>query len=182
MRYILIVSAVLFLLSEPPLGGGESPGLRGAVALAQMLPAATFLDQIDEAARYVRAYGQDGVDDQPWDVSVKAVAHYPAVLDMMADKMDWTTALGQAYVNQSTDVMESVQRLRAMANAQGNLVSTPEQEVIVEPGYYAIWPANPQCLYVPFYDPMVIFFQNRLANVQHAPKCLKYRRSYRKND
>jgi Protein of unknown function (DUF3300) len=127
--------------------------------LAQVLPAATFVDQIDEAARYVRAYDQDGIDDQPWDVSVRAVAHYPEVLYMMDDKLDWTTAVGQAYVNQSTDVMEAVQRLRAMANAQGNLVSTPEQEVINDGGYFQIWPANPQFLYVPVYDPAVIFFQ-----------------------
>jgi len=91
--------------------------------LAQVLPAATFVDQIDEASRYVRSYGQNGIDDQDWDVSVKAVAHYPAVLDMMADKIDWTTALGQAYVNQSTDVMISVQRLRRLASDQGNLIT-----------------------------------------------------------
>ncbi len=68
-----------------------------------------------EAARWVRANGTNGIDDQPWDMSVKAVAHYPAVISMMADKIDWTTSVGQAYVNQSTDVMTSVQRLRHMA-------------------------------------------------------------------
>src|ERR1700690_3821874 len=71
-------------------------------------------DQLDQAARCVRNdVNADDVDGQPWDVSVKAIAHYPEVLEMMADKLDWTTALGQAYVNQSTDVMASVQRLRA---------------------------------------------------------------------
>ena len=55
--------------------------------LAQILPAATFIDQIDEAARYVRQYGQSPrIDDQPWDVSVRAVAHYPDVLFMMYQK------------------------------------------------------------------------------------------------
>ncbi len=72
--------------------------------LAQLLVAATFPDQVEEAARWVRGSGQEGVDDQNWDVSVKAVAHYPTVIEMMADKIDWTTSLGQAYVNQSTDV------------------------------------------------------------------------------
>ncbi len=61
--------------------------------LAQVLLAATFVDQVDEAARWVRAYGTNGVDDQSWDVSVKAVAHYPTVLSMMADQLDWTTAV-----------------------------------------------------------------------------------------
>ncbi|MGA2436405.1 MAG: DUF3300 domain-containing protein, partial [Bryobacteraceae bacterium] len=82
--------------------------------LAQVLLAATFPDQIDEAARFVRANPDPyAIDSQYWDVSVKAVAHYPTVLYMMADKLDWTTALGQAYANQSADVMASVQRLRA---------------------------------------------------------------------
>src|SRR5580704_14320216 len=127
--------------------------------LAQVLPAATFVDQIDEASRYVRSYGQNGVDDQDWDVSVKAVAHYPAVLDMMADKIDWTTALGQAYVNQSTDVMISVQRLRRMASDQGNLITNQQQQVIVQPSYIQIWPAQPQYVYVPVYNPVYVYYQ-----------------------
>jgi hypothetical protein len=127
--------------------------------LAQVLVAATFVDQIDEAARWVRSYGQSGVDDQPWDVSVRAVAHYPTVLSMMDDNLDWTTAVGQAYVYQSTDVMMSIQRLRTMAQTQGNLVTTPQQEVFVEDGYIYIWPASPRYLYVPIYDPSIIFFR-----------------------
>ncbi len=125
--------------------------------LAQVLPAATFPDQIEEAARYVRANGTDGVDNQYWDVSVKAVAHYPSVLNMMADRIDWTTATGQAYVYQSTDVMTAVQRLRGMAHAQGNLISTPQQEVVVNGGYIVIVPAQPRYVYVPVYDPAVIY-------------------------
>jgi hypothetical protein len=127
--------------------------------LAQVLPAATFVDQVDEAARWVRANGTNGVDDQDWDVSVKAVAHYPQVIIMMADKLDWTTSVGQAYVNQSTDVMMSVQRLRAMAQSQGNLDSTAQQQVVADDGYIQIIPAQPQYIYVPVYDPTVIFFR-----------------------
>jgi len=128
--------------------------------LAQVLLAATFVDQVDEAGRWVRANGPTDIDDQPWDVSVKAVAHYPAVLSMMADKLDWTTAIGQAYVNQSTDVMASVQRLRAMAKEQGQLVTTDEQEVLTDDGYVQIVPADPRYLYVPTYDPGVVFVQS----------------------
>ena len=127
--------------------------------LAQVLPAATFTDQIDDAARYVREYGQDGVDEQNWDVSVRAVAHYPEVLEMMDEKMDWTTAVGQAYVNQSTDVMESVQRLRRLAYEQGNLVTTPQWEIVSSGGFIQIWPASPQYIYVPTYDPVLIYHQ-----------------------
>lgn len=128
--------------------------------LAQVLVAATFPDQIDDAARFVRASFDAGdIDDQPWDVSVKAVAHYPTVIQMMSDKLDWTIALGQAYVNQSTDVISSVQRLRAEAREAGNLVSTPEMQVVDTDGTIEIWPAQPQYIYVPLYDPGVVYFR-----------------------
>lgn len=127
--------------------------------LAQVFIASTFPDQIEEAARYVRAYGQNGVDDQDWDVSVKAVAHYPTVVGMMADKIDWTTSLGQAYVNQSTDVASSVQRLRHLARNAGNLASTPQQEVLEQDNYIAINPYQPQYIYVPVYDPAIIYYR-----------------------
>ena len=128
--------------------------------IAQILPAATFVDQIDEAARYVRQYGRAArIDDQPWDVSVKAVAHYPDLLYMMDQKYDWTVALGQAYLDQPQDVMDSIQALRADAQAQGNLVSTPQQQVIVEPGDIRIVPAAPDYIYVPVYDPQVVYYE-----------------------
>jgi hypothetical protein len=127
--------------------------------LAQVLVAATFPDQIDEASRFVRDDPDaNHVDDQPWDVSVKAVAHYPTVLGMMADKVDWTTSLGQAYASQSTDVMESVQRLRAQARSAGNLDTTPEMQVVDSGGEIELWPAQPEYIYVPVYNPEVVFF------------------------
>jgi uncharacterized membrane protein YgcG len=127
--------------------------------LAQILLAATFPDQVDQAARFCRAGASpDDIDTQPWDVSVKAVAHYPTVLYMMADSLDWTTALGQAYVNQTDDVMASVQRLRQEARSAGNLVTTPQQDVEVDDGNIEIWPAQPQFCYLPIYDPGLAFF------------------------
>lgn len=127
--------------------------------LAQVLPASTFTDEIDAAARYVRAYGEYGVDDQYWDISVRSVAHYPEVLYRMDEKLDWTTAVGQAYVNQSTDVMESIQRLRALAYNQGNLVSNGEWQIVDNEGYIQIWPASPEYIYVPTYDPGIIYYR-----------------------
>jgi len=127
--------------------------------LAQLFVAATFPDQVEEAARYVRAYGQNGVDDQNWDVSVRAIAHYPTVVEMMADKIDWTTSVGQAYVNQSTDVASSVQRLRHMARSAGNLQSSEQQEVLEHDNYIAITPYQPQYIYVPVYDPAIIYYR-----------------------
>ena len=129
--------------------------------LAQILPAATFIDQIDEAVRYVRQYGKSvRIDDQPWDVSVKAVAHYPDVLFMMDQKSDWTASLGQAFINQQQDVMDAIQYLRSEAEAEGNLASTPQQQVINQDGYISIVPAEPEEVYVPQYDPQVVYVES----------------------
>ncbi|HTP66610.1 MAG TPA: DUF3300 domain-containing protein, partial [Geobacteraceae bacterium] len=125
--------------------------------IAQILPAATFVDQIDEAARYVNQYGPAGIENQPWDVSVMAVAHYPDILTMMDRKYDWTVSLGQAFINQEQDVMDAIQRLRAAAEAEGNLASTPQQEVYDEDGAIRIVPADPAMIYIPQYDPLVIY-------------------------
>lgn len=128
--------------------------------IAQILPAATFIEQVDEATRYVRQYGKDArVDDQPWDVSVKAVAHYPDVLFMMDQKHDWTVSLGQAFVNQQQDVMDAIQRLRVEAQAANNLVSTPQQQVVDEGGTISIVPAVPDVIYIPQYDPLVVYVE-----------------------
>lgn len=127
--------------------------------LAQILPAATFPDQIDDAAQFCRAGGNpDDIDVQPWDVSVKALAHYPPILYMMADNLDWTTALGQAYVNQGDAVMAAIQRLRQEASDAGNLVNTPQQQIVDEGGAIEIWPAEPQYCYIPVYDPGLVYF------------------------
>lgn len=129
--------------------------------LAQVFPASTFVDQVDQAARWLRSHNNNsaGVDNQSWDVSVRSIAHYPQVVYMMSDKLDWTTALGQAYVNQSTDVLTSVQRLRARAKAAGYLVTTPQQVVIVEKEVIKVVPAQPQVIYVPTYNPQVVYVQ-----------------------
>ncbi len=133
--------------------------------LAQVLLAATFVDEVDEAGRYVRANGPNGIDDEDWDVSVKAVAHYPVVLEYLADKIDWTTTLGQAYASQSTDVMLSVQRLRRMARSQGNLETTPEQEVVLDDDYIQIVPAQPSFIYVPRYSPAFVYYHRPLSGL-----------------
>jgi len=125
--------------------------------LAQVLVAATFPDQVEEAARWVRANGTAEIDDQSWDVSVKSVAHYASALNMMADKSDWTATLGRAYANQSSDVMAAVQRMRRMADSQGNLVTTPQQQVVRDADNYVIVPAQARVIYVPVYDPVVVY-------------------------
>ncbi len=129
--------------------------------LAQILVAATFADQVNDAARWMHAYNDPyGVDAQPWDVSVKAIAHYPKVLFMMADRIDWTTALGQAYVEQPADVSAAVQHLRFMARNAGNLVTNEYWEVVPSGGFIAIEPIQPEFIFVPDYAPDVVFFRH----------------------
>ena len=91
--------------------------------------------------------------------ALKPSRHYPTVIEMMSDKIDWTTSLGQAYVNQSTDVASSVQRLRHLARRAGNLDSSAQQEVLENGDYIAITPYQPQYIYVPVYDPAIIYYR-----------------------
>ncbi|MBX3133608.1 MAG: DUF3300 domain-containing protein [Gemmatimonadaceae bacterium] len=134
--------------------------------LAQVLVAATYPDQVLAAQAHVRAFGVDEIDAMPWEISVKAVARYEPVLNLMAEGEDWMTALGQAYATQPVDVMNAVQSLRQMANAQGNLQTTAQQQVIVEREVIRIEPAEPRVVYVPVYDPAVVYF--RPIYVAHA--------------
>jgi hypothetical protein len=125
--------------------------------LAQVLVAATFTDQLALAYQYVRTRGAKNIENQEWDPSVKAVAHYPPVLNMLAKQEDWAVALGQAYASQPGDVLDAVQRLRQMAREQGNLESTPEQTVTQQRDYIVIEPANPEVIYVPTYEPYYVY-------------------------
>src|SRR5215470_2486730 len=110
--------------------------------LAQMIPAATFFDQLEEAQRTLNGKSDDDlIANQNWEVSVKSVAHYPQVLRMMVDKQDQTIAIGQAYVAQPQDVAKSLQRLREEARDAGNLTTTKQQQVITEGDAIKIEPA-----------------------------------------
>jgi hypothetical protein len=149
-----------------PLAYQQLDQLLGPIALypdpliAQILPASTLPTQIVLADRYVSGGGDPNqIDQQPWDPSVQALARYPDVLKWMDDNLNWTTDLGQAFLNQQQDVMESIQRLRTSANNIGNLQSTPQQQVINDGGYIEIVPANPQVIYVPVYQPDQVYYQ-----------------------
>lgn len=126
--------------------------------LAQVLPASTYPLEIVDAARVVKSQSDESkIDSQNWDPSVKAVAHYPSVLQMMNNKLDWTQQLGQAVMNQQPDVLAAVQALRAQAKKQGNLKTTPQQNVSDSGSNIVIVPSDPQVVYVPSYDPTVIY-------------------------
>jgi hypothetical protein len=129
--------------------------------LAQILPAASFVDQIDQAQRLLNGRVDENlIDAQDWDISVKAIAHYPTILSKMDQDSEWTAALGDAFVTQQADVEKSIQRLRQEARTSGALRSTPQQNVIVEQQVIRIEPAEPQVIYVPQYDPTLVWYSD----------------------
>jgi Protein of unknown function (DUF3300) len=137
--------------------------------LAQILAAATFPDQIPDAARWADQHhyltGQalaDAIqaDQLPWDPSVQALLPFPSVLDMMGSDMNWTTDLGNAFLAQQQDVMDAVQRERRKARDFGYLRSNGQ--IIVGGGpYITVMPVNPAFVVVPYYDPGIVFFAPR---------------------
>ncbi len=134
--------------------------------LAQVLMASAYPLDVVAADRFMQKNGsltgdqmESALQNEPWDVSVKTLTHFPSVLKYMDDNLDWMQALGDAFVNQQPDVMASVQRLRAEAYAAGNLKSTPQQTVQQSGGTIAIVPADGQTIYVPQYNPTTIYTQ-----------------------
>jgi len=128
--------------------------------LAQILPASTYPSEVADAGAWLNRGGDvSRIEEQDWAESVRAIAHYPNILQMMAGNMDWTANLGDAFLNQPEEVTNSIQRLRWRARAVGNLVSNAEQSVIIEGDYIRIVPAQPQYIYVPQYDTSVVYIQ-----------------------
>jgi uncharacterized membrane protein YgcG len=138
--------------------------------VAQILAASTFPEQVVLADRWVQAHpdlkgaalGQ-AVDPQPWDPSVKALAAFPTVLGNMDKNLSWTSSLCDAYYNQQGDVMNAVQMMRQRAQAAGNLKTTPQQTVETQDSSIVIEPATPDVVYVPAYDPWLVYGDPILA-------------------
>ena len=128
--------------------------------IAEVLPASTQPGEVMAANQFLRdGNSPASIDLQPWDTSIKALARYPDLLRWMADNIAWTTQLGQAFVYQPAEVMAGVQRMRARAQAMGNLVSTPQQQVVAANQVIEILPANPEIIYVPVYRPEYVYYR-----------------------
>jgi uncharacterized membrane protein YgcG len=132
--------------------------------VAQILAASTFPEQVVEADRWVQANPDlkgdalgKAVDQQPWDPSVKALAAFPSVLGNMDKNLSWTSSLGDAYYNQQADVMAAVQVMRQRAEQAGNLKTTPQQTVATQDSNITIAPASPEIVYVPAYNPWLVY-------------------------
>lgn len=183
-------------LASAPIPAAELYRLVAPIALfpdnlvAQVLAGATYPDQIDAADRFLALHpglARDAlraqVDPQPWDASVKSLTTFPSVLDQMATNRQWTQALGDAYANEPTDVMNAIQVPRQRAQHNGSLHNTAQQVVRTQTRALApaqedqepdtdnvayeqlpppaqtieILPAQPDVVYVPSYDPQVVY-------------------------
>ena len=147
------------LLSQPDLEQLVAPiALYPDPLIALILPASTVPTDVVLANRYVQGGGDpNAIDAQNWDDSIKGLARYPDALQMMDDNLDWTNQLGAAVLAQQSDVMAAIQSQRAKAQALGNLQSTPQQQVIDDQQTIQIVPADPDLIYVPVYDPQVVY-------------------------
>jgi uncharacterized membrane protein YgcG len=142
--------------------------------LACVLPACAFPTQLLAAQTYVRANGLRDLDSQPWDGSVIAVAHYPTVLNVLCRNLGGTDVIGRAFVNQQSDVLGSIQRLRAEAYSAGNLVSDVQEQVADDGQYVTIFPESDAELWVPEYDSLYTYqrdYRGPGRRISFGPHC-----------
>jgi hypothetical protein len=136
--------------------------------LAQVLAASTYPLEIVQLEQWLEKNsnlkGQaiaDAVAKEPWDPSVQALAGVPDVAKRLATDIQWTTDLGNAFLAQEGDVMAAVQRMRKKAEEKGNLKSTEQQKVetqtVDNKSVIVIQPASPEVVYVPSYNPTVVW-------------------------
>ena len=132
--------------------------------IAQILAGASHPTEIVEADRWLQQSPDlkgealaTAVDAQSWDPSVKALTQYPGLLGMMDKNLSWTSSLGEAYVNGQQNVLDAVQVMRQRAQQAGNLKSTQQESVTTDGNSIVIEPADPQVVYVPEYDPWVVY-------------------------
>jgi len=128
--------------------------------IALILPASTVPSDVVLASRYLAANGDpQNIPNQSWDSSVQSLASYPEVITWMDQNLQWTTTLGEAFLAQQADVMSAIQQLRSQAQLAGNLVDTPQQRIVKSDTVIRIVPAEADYLYVPQYDPAVVYVQ-----------------------
>jgi hypothetical protein len=139
--------------------------------VSQILMASTYPLEVVEADRWAKKNNNlkgdpfaAELEKQSWDPSVKSLVNFPQVLAMMSEKIDLTQKLGDMFLAQQKDVLDAIQRLRAKAQAAGNLKTTEQQKVIVEQPtatqqttVIKIEPAQPEVIYVPQYNPTVVY-------------------------
>ena len=132
--------------------------------LSQILMAATYPLEVVQAARWSRAHPEftgdqavKAVEQRDWDPSVISLTAFPQILVMMDEKLDWTERLGDAFLSQESQVMDTIQNLRQRAMAAGNLQSNDQIRVEQHGQTIVIIQAVPQIVYVPYYNPIIVY-------------------------
>jgi len=182
MRTVILIIAALLVLpfmamaqeeggaAQKKLSKEELAQLLAPIALypdelvSQILMASTYPLEVVQADRWAKSHKQSAGDvlakqleKENWDPSVKSLVNFPEVLAKMSEKIDLTTKIGDAFLSQQKDVMDTIQELRKKARDAGNLKTTKEQKVVVEKETIIIQPADPQVIYVPTYSPTVVY-------------------------
>ncbi len=152
--------------AQVTLSSGQMDQLLGSIALypdpllSLIFPAATFPQDVVAAEKWLEDTPdptEADIDAQAWDASIKGLVHYPSVLKMMSDQINWTAAVGAAFLSQQPDVMASVQRLRAEAQVAKNLQTNQQEQVLTDGNSIRIEPVDPNVIYVPQYDPNLVY-------------------------
>jgi Spy/CpxP family protein refolding chaperone len=132
--------------------------------VTQILMASTYPLEVVQADRWIKQNASlkgdaltAALEKQEWDPSVKSLVNFPQVVTMMSEQLEWTQKVGDAFLADQKQVLDTIQSLRAKAQASGNLQTTKEQTIIVEEKIIKIEPANPQVVYVPTYNPTVVY-------------------------
>lgn len=177
VKWLVTIAAALFAsaaLAQEPRATFAQPELDQMLApialypdslLSQVLMASTYPQDVAEAASWSRAQGPllrgeqavRSAEDRPWDPSVVSLVAFPDVLLMLDERRDWTARLGEAFLAQPDQVMDTVQQLRARADEAGNLQSSREMVVQRQGEDYVIEPPSPDYFNVPYYDPRVVY-------------------------
>ena len=156
--------------SSAPLTSAQLQSLVSSIALypdsllSQMLMASTYPMEVAEAYNWYQSEKgksstqiQNDLKNETWDNSVKSLISFPQALELMGTKLAWTQQLGDAYLAQPKQVMDAVQTLRKRAQSSGNLKSSQQVTVSTQQSDIIIQPANPQVIYVPQYNPTVVY-------------------------
>jgi hypothetical protein len=136
--------------------------------LAQTLVAATYPLELIQLQQWLAKNSAlkdkalaDAVAKQPWDPAIQSMAAIPDVVKRLADDIQWTTQLGDAFLDQQNDVMDAVQRMRKKAEEKGALTSNEQQvvetKVVEQKTVIVVQPTNPEVIYVPSYNPTVVY-------------------------
>lgn len=132
--------------------------------VAQILMASTYPLEIVEASRWVEQNSalkgealEEALKQNEWDPSVKSLCGFPTVLKRMNDNLAWTRDLGDAFLAQKTELMDTIQTMRRKALDAGTLKTTEQQKIVQDDGKIVVQPANPDVIYVPTYSPAVVY-------------------------